>query len=1035
MLKEGRSSIAPLPADRLDQALYYDEQKGGLAKTYCRMGGVVPLRPIDPALCPIRDDATARYDASYLTLCEVVGSAFRHAGYDPRDLPFRNAGVYVGNSSGGSNLQCDLAYHRGAPEMAAVLRQLPGFAILPQDTQEAVIAEVVEAVRDDFPSRARCTVNHFASHAAASTVTETFSFTGPSLAVDAACASSLFALQLAADALNRGQIDVAVVGGLAYRKLYEWTAIARARSMSTLGRCRPFDAAADGMISSDGYGIVIVKTLQRALAAGDRICGVIRGIGVSSDGRGKGFWAPRKEGQMAAIRRAYGEDIDPARLQYIEAHATSTQLGDATEVAALAEALAGRLSGPIPIGSVKANIGHALEAAGIASLIKTILAMQHGVVPPAANLETLNPAIEWERSPFYPPRKCSEWPRPADGHPRRAGIDSFGIGGLNVHLVVDEGLRESSAAGSRSRPQIAAQSSRAAEHEPIAIIGMGSLFPGALSVAAFRELINTGADPKRPVSEELSNGSTVGASDNSAVAGFLTDYEFDWKTFRIPPKQVAGSNPLQYMILDTARQALDDAGFANREFDRDRFATVVGAIFQNDFTSDAWQGVRIPEFTARVERSLRTRGFSDAQITPLVAEYAEQFVSSKPAVADETGSSSSSTLASRIAKQFDLMGGALAIDAGEASSLAALSAAVNLLQSKTCDVVLCAAGQQSLDSASHETHKSAGRLANGAPRATFDAQARGYVLGEGAGAVLLKRLSDAQRDGDPIRAVVRGIGSASNAESPAEAIREGLSRAIAAAEIDPDQIGLVESDVVHAPDGERLIEAVDAACPANTHGSPILLGSLDAQLGNLQAAGGMAALVKMTLALQQGEMPATFGITQPSAAVARRGDRFDPLLETRPIAATTDRGTSIAAVISFSSSGYNFGGGTAYALLLEGGANLLPRAESPVASKSRGGRATRPAAQQAASQSTPVATPPPVAGVPHENCVRSASRFVLQMVPAALAEPATSGPSFAGTGTDSRRKPLGRRASRATFRTGHGCPHIAGRSGSDDGGN
>src|SRR5262249_2177609 len=157
----------------------------------------------------------------------------------------------------------------------------------------------------------------------------------------------------------------------------------------------PFDADADGLIVAEGFVVIAVKTLARAVADGDRIQAVIRGIGMATDGRGKSLWAPRKEGQILAIHRAYEPDLDASALDYIEAHATSTQIGDATELHALAEALAGRLppGKKIPIGSVKANIGHTLEAAGLSGLVKTVLAINHGVIPPAVNCQRLNPEI------------------------------------------------------------------------------------------------------------------------------------------------------------------------------------------------------------------------------------------------------------------------------------------------------------------------------------------------------------------------------------------------------------------------------------------------------------------------------------------------------------------------------------------------------------------------------------------------------------------------------------------------------------------
>ena len=204
-----------------------------------------------------------------------------------------------------------------------------------------------------------------------------------------------------------------------------------AQSVSA-GKSCPFDEDADGMVTSEGYVALVLKTLPRAIADGDRIRAVIRGIGVSADGRGKSLWAAVEDGPDSCHERAYQGAVRPQDLQYIEAHATSTQVGDATELTALSEAFpkemfAGRR---IPLGSVKGNIGHTLETAGMASLAKVVLAMEHGVIPPVANLTTPNTAVSWEKLPFYLPRTAEPWPQPAGGT-RKAAVNTFGIGGLN----------------------------------------------------------------------------------------------------------------------------------------------------------------------------------------------------------------------------------------------------------------------------------------------------------------------------------------------------------------------------------------------------------------------------------------------------------------------------------------------------------------------------------------------------------------------------------------------------------------------------
>ncbi len=296
--------------------------------------------------------------------------------------------------------------------------------------------------------------------------------------LDAACSSALQGLVMAARGLQLGRIDMAVVAGASYFHVDSQLVFSKAQSASRCACSCPFDADADGLVSGEGYVAVIVKTLERALADGDPMQCVIRGLGVSSDGRGKSLWAPRKEGQTLAIRRAYENGLDLSRLQYIEAHATSTRVGDMTELKALAEVLHGHIApdAKIPMGGVKANIGHTLESAGLAGLVKTVLAMQHKTIPRQINVRNLNPGIDWPSAPFYVPMSNVDWPEFADGHPRRAAVNSFGIGGLNVHVVIDEH------AGHTAQPTAAAprpaEIAAARGQEPIAIVGAGCIFPG-----------------------------------------------------------------------------------------------------------------------------------------------------------------------------------------------------------------------------------------------------------------------------------------------------------------------------------------------------------------------------------------------------------------------------------------------------------------------------------------------------------------------------------------------------------------------------
>ncbi|GAA2715013.1 SDR family NAD(P)-dependent oxidoreductase [Micromonospora olivasterospora] len=262
---------------------------------------------------------------------------------------------------------------------------------------------------------------------------------GPSLTVHTACSTSLVAFHLAVEALRNGECDMALAGGVNI-ELPHAGYLGMDGFTSPDGRCRPFDADANGTVWGSGVGVTLLKRLSDAVADGDHIRAVVLGNAINNDGAGKvGFTAPSVDGQTEAIAQAVGmAGIDPRTITYVEAHGTGTALGDPIEVAALSAVYTKDTDdrGWCGIGSVKSNIGHLSQPSGIVSVIKTVLAMEHGLIPPTINYETPNPAIDFADTPFYVANALTKWD--TDGVPRRAGVSSFGIGGTNAHVVLEE---------------------------------------------------------------------------------------------------------------------------------------------------------------------------------------------------------------------------------------------------------------------------------------------------------------------------------------------------------------------------------------------------------------------------------------------------------------------------------------------------------------------------------------------------------------------------------------------------------------------
>ncbi|MFF9481894.1 SDR family NAD(P)-dependent oxidoreductase [Streptomyces sp. NPDC014733] len=404
LLTEGTDAVREVPADRWDVEEFFDEDPSAPGRTNARWGGFLDgIDTFDPQFFGISPQEAARMDPQQRLLAEVAYEALEDAGIPTGELAGSDTGVYVGISSFDyANLQL-------------------------QDL------EAIDAY----------TGTGSALSIAANRLSYLFDLRGPSMAVDSACSSSLVAVLQACAALRRGECGTALAAGVNVILAPTFAVnFSKAGVMSPDGRCKTFDASANGYVRSEGAGVVVLKPLSRALADRDTVYGVIRGGAVNQDGRSNGLMAPNPHAQEAVLRAAYADaGVRPERVQYVEAHGTGTVLGDPIEAKALAAVLtAGRDSAePCLIGSVKSNIGHMEAAAGMGGLIKAALMVRHRTVPPSLHYTEPNPHIPFDDLALRVADKLQPWPV-ADG-PALVGVSSFGFGGTNAHVVLEEAPR------------------------------------------------------------------------------------------------------------------------------------------------------------------------------------------------------------------------------------------------------------------------------------------------------------------------------------------------------------------------------------------------------------------------------------------------------------------------------------------------------------------------------------------------------------------------------------------------------------------
>ncbi len=440
-LRSGKYSIGEVPPDRWRIELYYDPDPKAPDKTYSKIGAFVRHFQFEPYKwgIAIPPRVIEQMDQTQQWAISAARQALVDFGYPQRPLDPQRVAVILGNALGGERHYLTSMRIRAA-EYQAALSAVPEFQSLPASVQEAILEGIRKQIRASVPEITEDTMPGELGNIIAGRVANVFNFQGPNFITDAACASSLAAIQAAVDGLNNYQFDAVLTGGVDRSMSVEgYVKFSKIGALSPDGS-RPYADGANGFVQGEGAAIFLLKRLEDAEKDGDRIYAVIRGVGSSSDGKGKGITAPNPTGQQQAIERAWkNAGVSPATVSMIEGHGTSTRVGDVVEVNSL-NAIFGQFGlkpGSVALGSVKSNIGHLKSAAGAAGLMKAVLALHHKEIPPTLNVERPNPNIDFAHVPFYPNTTLRAWEIKA-GEVRRAGVSSFGFGGTNFHLVVDE---------------------------------------------------------------------------------------------------------------------------------------------------------------------------------------------------------------------------------------------------------------------------------------------------------------------------------------------------------------------------------------------------------------------------------------------------------------------------------------------------------------------------------------------------------------------------------------------------------------------
>ena len=430
----GKNSITEVPPSVWDPKLYYSADHSEEGKTYSKIGAFLKDYKFNSIKYRIPPAVGKQLDPAQQYALDVSAQALEDSGYNKKEFDRTRVGVIAANSAGGpSNEYSDMRIYE--PLIWESLKNSEAYKTLNAAQSEEIINTTREGLNKFLPLTTEDTMAGQLPNVISGRIANVFNLRGPSFSVDAACASSLLALACSLDALWLDKCDMMLcVASDPMMAPSNYVKFSKIGALSADGS-RPFDEKANGFVMGEGAGAVLLKPLSKAKKDGDKIYAIVRSVGLSSDGKGKGITAPNPEGQKIAIKNAFaGLEYGPADIGLMEAHGTATKVGDAAEMAALNEIFKD-VKTEIALGSVKSQIGHTKANAGMASLIKTALALHNKILPPSINFTEPSKNIDWQNSPFKVNTQARPW---ESENLRRANISAFGFGGTNAHATLEE---------------------------------------------------------------------------------------------------------------------------------------------------------------------------------------------------------------------------------------------------------------------------------------------------------------------------------------------------------------------------------------------------------------------------------------------------------------------------------------------------------------------------------------------------------------------------------------------------------------------
>ncbi len=685
---EGVYSIRDMPEDRLDSSLFFDTDRQAEDKTYTKIAGCITHFTFDHARFGMSEDEGAALSRTQQMLLHAAAQAMNDADYlknsgDSRTNTGKTAVIVA--SCLGNERSNDLQLKYYYPEILDHLLKLPEFKTLGETQQQTLKDAVKNGV--SYGNTGPDSFDGVTLHTEAATLARHFGFDGAAYVVDAACATSFAALDCAVNELLSGRHDTAMVAGINTNLSPEaFIGFGKMGALSAKGSW-PFDQRADGFVLGEGTAVFVLKRLKDAVRDGQPVLGVIKGIGASSDGKGKAIAAPNPAGQRLALTRCYAKiktPVDISDIGYIEAHGTSTIMGDQAEFETLKNVYqSGR---PIGVSSIKSQIGHLLGGAGAAGLLKALLAIRHRTLPPNGGYRDLSGNIDANGTGLYIITEPRPWTA-APGKTLKAAVSSYGFGGINYHVLVEE--------FSPNTPLLPRNIFADRTHDPndrrIVFAGLGVVLPGAKNSEELSRRLPGDLLKTMPMPDDRFHMNRYAAETDPVFrlpvlkAGIVEDFKFNNVKYRIPPMAAKSVERAQLFALDAANQALENSGLAANLKPGNTVGVVIGTVSGRQHAENILR-VRAP-FVADLIKGVA--GLNDALKTAIADGFVASIRSRYPKNTEDTVPGFLSNIVSgRIANFFGCNGANFIVDAGDASSAMALDIAARSLQAGDMEFAL-----------------------------------------------------------------------------------------------------------------------------------------------------------------------------------------------------------------------------------------------------------------------------------------------------------------------------------------------------------